>query len=222
MVLKKNVISLSNIEIPVVSLLSALHTDMNNESIDDILRMHKEAAEIAKPAAVYACFTPVVLGSAVSINGVLIEDRFVHEMLAGQETVVPYAATCGTEIDKWAETFTDFYEQYIADVIKAMCLTEIQEKLFDEVKASCFGNDDKISSINPGSLQEWPITGQEQLFGILGGVTGDIRVRLTDSCLMIPNKSISGIFFRSEEGFHNCQLCPRDDCPNRKAPQQTS
>jgi hypothetical protein len=43
-------------------------------------------------------------------------------------------------------------------------------------------------------------------------------VRLTESMLMIPRKSVSGIFFPSEEGFVACQLCERENCPSRKAP----
>jgi hypothetical protein len=41
---------------------------------------------------------------------------------------------------------------------------------------------------------------------------------LTDSLLMVPRKSISGILFPSEEGFVACQLCERERCPGRKAP----
>ena len=34
---------------------------------------------------------------------------------------------------------------------------------------------------------------------------------------MNPVKSTSGFWFPSEVKFENCQLCPRKDCPNRKA-----
>jgi hypothetical protein len=45
-----------------------------------------------------------------------------------------------------------------------------------------------------------------------------VGVRLTDSCLMMPTKSVSGIRFPTETSFESCQLCPRDDCPGRRAP----
>jgi len=32
-----------------------------------------------------------------------------------------------------------------------------------------------------------------------------------------PLKSVSGIQFVSEEGFVNCSLCPRENCPGRRA-----
>jgi hypothetical protein len=34
---------------------------------------------------------------------------------------------------------------------------------------------------------------------------------------MLPTKSVSGIFFPTETSYENCQLCPRENCPNRRA-----
>jgi len=214
----KTIISLTDIDIPLNALLKLLRTDEESEAMEDITAMHREAAGIANPAAVYAPFSPEVRSGILYINETGIEDPFVIKMLSGHETVVPYAATCGTELDAWAGGFTDIYEQFIADSLKALYLSAVQEKLFSEVKNNFFNRKKHISSLNPGSLSEWPITGQSQLFRILGEVSGDIGIVLTESFLMIPNKSVSGIFFGSEEEFHNCQLCPRDDCPNRRAP----
>jgi len=42
-------------------------------------------------------------------------------------------------------------------------------------------------------------------------------VILTESFLMMPRKSSSGIFFPTETPFFACQLCPREGCPARKA-----
>jgi hypothetical protein len=35
---------------------------------------------------------------------------------------------------------------------------------------------------------------------------------------MVPNKSVSGLLYPSEDGFQSCQLCHREGCPNRRAP----
>ncbi len=74
-----------------------------------------------------------------------------------------------------------------------------------------------LSNMSPGSLEDWPITEQAKLFSIFGDTEKLIGVRLTDSMLMVPRKSISGILFPSEEGFVACQLCERENCPGRKA-----
>ncbi len=41
---------------------------------------------------------------------------------------------------------------------------------------------------------------------------------MTDSCLMIPIKSVSGIFFPNADKFESCQLCEREHCQGRRAP----
>lgn len=68
------------------------------------------------------------------------------------------------------------------------------------------------------SLADWPLPEQRPVFSILGDVTEAIGVRLTDSFLMIPHKSVSGIQFSTVETFESCQLCGREVCPARRAP----
>jgi hypothetical protein len=71
--------------------------------------------------------------------------------------------------------------------------------------------------MSPGSLKDWPITEQKILFSSLGDVESAVGVRLTGSFLMIPRKSVSGIYFPTEIPFLSCQLCPREKCPSRQA-----
>jgi hypothetical protein len=51
----------------------------------------------------------------------------------------------------------------------------------------------------------------------LGDVAGAIGVWLSDSLLMVPAKSVSGVRFPTEESFESCQLCSRENCPGRRA-----
>ncbi|MBL7126991.1 MAG: hypothetical protein ISS58_07330 [Dehalococcoidales bacterium] len=68
-----------------------------------------------------------------------------------------------------------------------------------------------------GAADVWPITQQKELFSIFGNVEDLIGVRLTDKYLMIPIKSVSGIFFQTKTTFITCQLCPREACIGRRA-----
>ena len=74
----------------------------------------------------------------------------------------------------------------------------------------------------PGSLEDWPITQQEELFSLFGKRETAIGVRLTEKCVMVPAKSISGILFPAEVKFESCQLCPRERCFRRRAPYDSS
>ncbi len=69
-----------------------------------------------------------------------------------------------------------------------------------------------------GAANVWPITQQKELFSIFGNVEDLIGVKLTDRCLMVPLKSVSGLFFPTVNQFESCQLCPREVCSARRAP----
>ena len=74
-----------------------------------------------------------------------------------------------------------------------------------------------LARMNPGSLADWPVTQQLALFALLGDVETGIGVTLTDHCLMLPLKSVSGLYFPTEVTFESCQLCPRTRCEGRRA-----
>jgi hypothetical protein len=44
-----------------------------------------------------------------------------------------------------------------------------------------------------------------------------IGVGLTESFLMMPNKTVSGLYFPTEKAIRTCQVCKRQDCPSRQA-----
>ena len=71
-----------------------------------------------------------------------------------------------------------------------------------------------------GAADVWPLAQQKELFSLFGGrdkVEELIGVRLTSKYLMIPIKSVSGIFFPAQTEFESCQLCPREGCIRRRA-----
>ena len=76
------------------------------------------------------------------------------------------------------------------------------------------------ATMDPGSgdADVWPIEQQKELFSVFGDVETLIGVRLTDSMLMIPTMSVSGIVFPTETEFASCQVCHRGGCPRRTAP----
>ena len=73
--------------------------------------------------------------------------------------------------------------------------------------------------MNPGSAEVgvWPLAQQRPLFRLLGDPKAAIGVVLTESLLMIPNKSVSGVLFPSRAGWVSCQVCSRSGCVGRRA-----
>ena len=129
--------------------------------------------------------------------------------------VFPYVITIGTRLEQKADASTDLLDKYYLDKIGNIALSEARNHL-EEHLCSRFALNG-LSYMSPGSLEDWPIEEQRPLFSILKGAGGSIGVNLTESLLMIPRKSISGIYFPTEVTFQNCQLCPRQNCEGRKA-----
>jgi len=151
------------------------------------------------------------------VGGHTITSIVVRKNFADSPLVWPYVATCGRELYEYATTLTDPLEQFWADKIQVAALGQALKALHAEFFAAHNGGE-PMASVNPGSLPDWPLPQQQMVFDLLGDVEGQVGVTLCDSFLMVPIKSVSGIFFKSEIGFVNCMLCTRETCPNRRAP----
>ena len=177
-----------------------------------------EATEIARPKALYHVgLIESRDDDGVVIDGIRFTSRVLAVNLAETHRVFAYVATCGSEIDAWAHAMDDVLHQYWAETIKEMALRAAMAALSKDIAERL--QPSKLSTMNPGSLRDWPLKEQRQLFALFGEDTEDtIGVRLEKSLLMSPNKSVSGIRFETEHDFASCQLCPRRDCPGRRAP----
>ena len=130
---------------------------------------------------------------------------------------MPTSARPGVELQGWADSYADdMLAGFYADAINQAVLKSAFGGFINHL-ANAYSLTNP-SAMNPGSLGDWPINQQRPLFDLLGDVEGTIGVHLKESFLMVPTKSVSGILFPTEESFASCQLCPRDNCPNRRAP----
>jgi hypothetical protein len=153
---------------------------------------------------------------AVVIDGTLFTSRVLRVNLQDAHRVFAYVATCGTELDEWGRSLNDLLEQFWVEKIQEMALGQASKHLNDHIIQR--HQPGRTATMNPGSLADWPLREQRNLFALLDNRSDEIGVRLSDSLLMTPTKSVSGIMFPTEYDFKNCQLCPRPDCPGRRAP----
>lgn len=152
---------------------------------------------------------------SVVVDGIGFSSRVLRRNLDGVGRVFPFVLTLGKALDDAIEATEDMLDKYLLDEIGNMALREARGR-FDTYLRSTFALE-KISFMAPGSLEDWPIEQQKPLFELLSGVESAIGVSLTSSCLMLPRKSVSGIYFPTEVSFFSCQLCPRERCDGRKA-----
>jgi hypothetical protein len=197
-------------------LFQKIHIDPAGEDGERVLALINKAEAIGKPRALYTLsYIDGKENDYVVVDGVKLTSRVMRVNFDKIDRVFPHVATCGRELHEWAEGMDDILDKYWAGTIMEMALETARNQIRRHIEENYHIG--KSRSMNPGSLEDWPIGQQKELFRILGDVQNAIGVELTDSCLLIPMKSASGILFQTESDFENCQLCPGKNCPNRRA-----
>ena len=195
--------------------LRQLH--LGTEHLEGVQELIETAHSLIRPRVIYeVSYVTHRNENTVDIDGVRFTSRILRVNLDGIERVFPYVMTIGKELENTATSLGNIVKQFYLETIGDIALDHVGVYLEDHLKRK-YGLE-KISEMNPGSLEDWPITQQKNLFSILGNVEDLAGVKLTESLLMIPRKSVSGIYFPTEVTFYSCQLCPRKNCEHRQAP----
>jgi len=178
--------------------------------------MAESAEAAARPKAMYrTAYIDSRDGDTLVIDGVSFHSRVMAKNLEGRYKVWPYIATCGMELYGWVQGFADPLERYWAEAIMEAALRCAVGALEQHLRAHAFAG--RTAVLSPGSLPDWPTHAQPDLFALLGNPAQAIGVTLTESLMMVPNKSVSGLRFPNDTGFASCRLCRRNTCPGRSA-----
>ena len=180
-------------------------------------RLARDVGALGKPRALYRTIS-LHKGTerTVVVDGVTLTSRVLRVNLDPVDTVFPFVATCGRELDRWVMGKDEPVERRVADVMSEMALYSalgaLKERLREEYHLPT------ISRMSPGSLEDWPLEEQRLVFQLFDDTERAVGVRLTKDLMMLPRKSLSGILFASEDLFESCLLCPRGECPARLMP----
>jgi hypothetical protein len=212
------VIDSIDVEIDEDALMRRVRVQPDTSDAETFGGLLQAAREVARPKLLIAeAFVDAKGEDTVTIEGTTFTSRMLRKNLDTVGRVFPFVATCGHEMDEVSLSADEFLAEFWWDEIKATVLNCASASLRDRLKQRYLL--ETTSGMHPGSgdVDVWPIEQQEQLFGLFGDVQGLIGVELTPSFLMVPNKSLSGIRFPTEQDFRSCQVCRREKCPNRAA-----
>ena len=146
--------------------------------------------------------------------------RIIEHQLQGAEAYALFICTSGTEFEAFQQRLKqegDMVRVFIADALGSV----IAEKCADQMEQALQENIDKLewkhtNRFSPGYCG-WHVAQQQVLFPLFDGHT--CGVRLTDSSLMVPIKSVSGIIGVGQEVRkldYTCGLCTFEKCYKRK------
>ena len=146
--------------------------------------------------------------------------RIILRQLRGSEAYALFVCTSGVEYEAYQQRLKahgDMVRVFIADalgsVIAEHCADRMEECLQESIDKLHWHHTNRFS---PGYCG-WHVSQQQLLFPLFKGQT--CGVRLTDSSLMIPIKSVSGIMGLGEKVRrleYTCGLCDFKQCYKRK------
>jgi hypothetical protein len=187
-----------------------------DEDLKAIRNLADSVQPLIEPRVLFKiCYIEEKLAEAVIVDGLRFSSQVLRKNLDQIERVFPFVITIGNRFGENLESCNDLLEKFYLDTIGNVALNQVRKALNDHIKEKYALT--KTAFMAPGSLPNWPIEQQKPLFELLGDVEESIGVKLTESLLMLPAKSVSGIYFPTETSFFSCQLCPREKCESRKA-----
>ena len=148
--------------------------------------------------------------------------RTILRQLSGSEAYALFICTSGVEYEAYQQQLKaqgDMLRVFIADALGSV----IAEKCADQMETALQESIDKLgwkhtNRYSPGYCG-WHVSEQQLLFPLFEGHT--CGVRLTDSSLMLPIKSVSGIIGIGEKVCkldYTCGLCDFEKCYKRRKP----
>ena len=150
--------------------------------------------------------------------------KIIERQLHGSEAYALFICTSGIEFEAYQQRLKqegDMVRVFIADSLGSV----IAEKCADQMERHLQESIDKLgwhhtNRFSPGYCG-WHVSQQQLLFPLFDGHT--CGVRLTDSSLMLPIKSVSGLIGLGKEVRrldYTCGLCNFEKCYKRRKQSQ--
>ena len=157
----------------------------------------------------------------LQLSGTMISPgRIITSYLREATCFAVFTATVGAGFDQWCHhlrTNDDMVGLFVADslgsVLAEACVGLMVKNLETEMAEAGL----KISNNYSPGYCDWPLTDQARLFGLLPG--DFCGITLTDSCLMLPVKSVSGIIGIGPDirkRPYGCDICNMKTCIKNK------
>jgi hypothetical protein len=213
----KNIMTDVPFDITDEGVFETLKITRRNPTIERAVREAIEAVKgVARPKVLFKISYIERRGDdSLAIDGVEFKSRILRINMEKAERVFPYVATAGRELESLSVPKDDFMKTFCVDAVKELVLNAALGH-FERRLAEMYALG-PMAHMNPGSLGDWPVSEQPRLFELFGNVEELIGVRLRESHLMDPLKSVSGIYFPTEVNFKSCMLCSRHACIRRRA-----
>jgi hypothetical protein len=148
----------------------------------------------------------------------------VEEIVAGQlgrcQSAAVFLCTAGPGIGDLTRRLMaegDPFTAFLADAVGSLVVERAMDVVQDRLEQAMAPRGLRITNRYSPGYCGWSVRGQQELFRLLPA--GFCGVRLTESSLMQPIKSVSGVIGIGPDvrrAPYTCRLCDREDCLYRR------
>ena len=188
--------------------------------LDDYI---ENAHQLIEPSYAYVMRDIIsVRGDRVVIEGgVVFESEIIARLLRRCDNVFVFVATIGGYLEetvRWLSNDGRMVQASVLDAIGSGAVEKVVGFIHDRIdriariKGYCISR-----RFSPGYC-DWDISQQTMVFKAMNKDTASVR--LTDSCLMLPRKSVSGVIGigsgNAVADYNPCRDCNKRDCSGRR------
>lgn len=212
-------------------LLKMLHvTDFSthNPVVSESTEIFEIFSEIANIRGGYIVYDDIVLDRERGLINIKDKQLFpqpqVCGYLKGSEKIAVLVCTAGegfTEISNRYNREGEFLKGFIADTMGSLTVEKAMDLIQERIESEYLGYGLKITNRYSPGYCFWEVNNQKQLFSLLPKDPCDIN--LSNSCLMSPIKSVSGIIGIGKDvkkRGYACNKCTNKNCLYNKISKQ--
>jgi len=163
----------------------------------------------------------LVKGSSVILEGsIIFESGVIARLLEQCKKVAMFVLTIGNYLEDTAARLAQdglVLQSAVLDAIGSDAAERLADSVEDQISEVAHNQGFTISRrFSPGYC-DWDVSQQKMVFQVMKGDCAGVH--LTDGCLMLPRKSISGIIGIGPcglEDYNPCKTCNKDDCVGRR------
>ena len=165
----------------------------------------------------------LVQDSHVVIEGeIVFESKVIAPLLKQCEKAAVFLVTISEHLEEMAHRLAEdglIVQATVLDAIGSVAAEGVADYVQGKIKEIANNQGLVISQrFSPGYC-DWDISQQRTVFWAVNG--NSMGIHLTDGCLMIPRKSISGVIgigprYGNVENYNPCRTCDKHDCQGRR------
>lgn len=191
-----------------------------NSMIDKAIRLlsenkNIEGGYIIKPVTDFS-----IKDGSITVEDKLFKTgRMITSFLKGSDQAALFTCTAGYEVEKWSKQYEadgDFVMSYVVDATGSLLVEGAMDIVYEKLKEFTDSNNLSITNRYSPGYCEWKVVDQQKLFSFLPD--NFCNVNLSESSLMNPVKSVSGIVGIGKSVTHRgyiCDTCSSKDCVYR-------